>query len=113
MIDAVAEAEVVLMPTTVVGELEAGFRVGRRYVENRRSLEDFLREPYVDVIDVTVDVSRRYGEVFAALRSAGTPIPVNDIWIAAATFDSGAHLITFDEDFARVEGLTHTLFEGA
>lgn len=109
VLDALAEAEIVLMPTTVVGELEAGFRVGHRYLDNRRSLEDFLQEPYVRIIDVTTDVARRYGEIFAVLRRAGTPIPVNDIWIAAATFASGGHLITFDEDFARVEGLAHTL----
>jgi predicted nucleic acid-binding protein len=36
---------------------------------------------------------------------------VNDIWIAGAALDSGAHLITFDEDFTRVPGLPHTFSE--
>ena len=105
----VAEADVVLIPTTVVGELEAGFRIGARYLENRRVLEEFLREPYVDVCDTTADVARRYGEVFAELKRAGTPIPVNDIWIAASTLASGTHLITFDSDFARIPGLAHSV----
>ncbi len=97
------------MPATVLGELEAGFRVGRRYRENARDLAAFLREPIVRVVPTTADVARRYGQVFAQLRAVGTPIPVNDIWIAAAVFSCGAHLVTFDGDFARVRTLPHTL----
>lgn len=109
VIDAVGEAELVYVPATVIGELEAGFRLGGRYAENRRSLQELLDEPYVAVVGTTADVARRYGEVFAQLRRAGTPIPVNDIWIAAAVLSTGAHLLTFDADFAKVEGLSHTL----
>ena len=50
------------------------------------------------------------GELFVALRRAGTPIPVNDIWIAAATIDAGAHLLTFDSDFDRIAQLDRTIF---
>jgi predicted nucleic acid-binding protein len=109
-IAAVSEADMVYIAATVLGELEAGFRAGSRYLDNQRALEDFVDEPYCEIIDIDPDVARRYGEVFAALKRAGTPIPVNDIWIAAATLDSGAHLITFDGDFSKVEGLPHTLF---
>lgn len=112
-IDALSQADLVCVSTTVLGELEAGFRVGSRYAENRRTLEEFVQEAYVQVLDITVDVARRYGEVFAALRRAGTPIPVNDIWIAASTLSSGAHLITFDADFTKVEGLPHSFFGAA
>jgi tRNA(fMet)-specific endonuclease VapC len=50
--------------------------------------------------------------VYAALRRAGTPIPVNDMWIAATALDQGACLLTFDQDFQRVAGLDHVLLEG-
>lgn len=110
VLDAVARAEVVFLPVTVLGELEAGFRSGSRYLENRRALDELLREPFLAILDATADTARLYGEVFASLRRAGTPIPVNDIWIAAATLGSGAHLITFDEDFSHVTGLPHTLY---
>ncbi len=109
-LDAIARAEVVFVPATVLGELEAGFRVGSRYRENRRALEEFLHEPYTQVLDVTSDIAQIYGEVFASLKRAGTPLPVNDIWIAAATLGCGAHLVTFDEDFERVDALPHTLY---
>lgn len=110
-IDTVSRATLVFLPVTVLGELEAGFRGGSRYRENRRALEEFLREPSVQVLETTADVARLYGEAFASLKRAGTPIPVNDIWIAAATRGCGAHLITYDEDFSHVEGLPHTLFK--
>lgn len=109
-LDAIARAEVVFVPVTVLGELEAGFRVGSRYRENRRALEEFLREPHIRLLDVTADVATVYGGIFASLKVAGTPLAVNDIWIAAATLGCGGHLITFDEDFSRIDGLPHTLY---
>ena len=36
------------------------------------------------------------GRIAAALRRAGTPIPVNDVWIAATAMDSGASVLTGD-----------------
>jgi tRNA(fMet)-specific endonuclease VapC len=107
---AIASAEVVFLPVTVLGELEAGFRLGSRYRENRRALDELLREPYVHVLHVTPEVAELYGELFASLKRAATPIPVNDIWIAAVTLACGAHLLTFDQDFAHIEGLRHLLY---
>lgn len=107
--DMIARAPVVLIPVVVLGELEAAFEIGSRTVENRLSLAEFLAEPFVAVYDVTRAVARRYGEVFSRLRRAGTPVATNDIWIAATTIDSGGHLITFDSDFGRIEGLSRTI----
>jgi len=111
VLDAVAAAETVYVPATVLGELEAAFLLGNRYRENARILEEFLAEPFVEALAVTPDVARRYGRVFSQLRRAGTPIPVNDLWIAAAAIDRGAHLLTFDSDFGRVAELDCTVFE--
>lgn len=79
VLEVLARAERVLIPATVLGELEAVFEWGSRARENRRALEDFLEEPFVDLLPVTAAVARQYGRVFAGLRRAGTPIPVNDI----------------------------------
>ena len=35
----------------------------------------------------------------------GTPIPENDIWIAAAALETGSRLVSFDTDFDNVGGL--------
>ncbi|MFQ5739926.1 MAG: type II toxin-antitoxin system VapC family toxin [Acidobacteriota bacterium] len=109
VLDRIAAAEIVSIPATVIGELEAGFQLGRRVGENRVALAEFLAEPFVSVLPTTSEVARRYGQVFAGLRRAGTPIPVNDIWIAAATLDCGAHLLTFDQDFQRIGYLDCTV----
>ena len=107
VLDALARAERVLIPMTVLGELEAAFELGSRARENRRALEEFIGEPFVDLLDTTASVARHYGRVFSALKRAGTPLPVNDIWIAAATMDCGGTLLTFDRDFERISGLDH------
>lgn len=104
VIGLLAAAEVVLIPVTVLGELEAGFELGRHGRENRTTLATFLQEPFVVVLTTTPDVARRYGQVFARLREAGTPIPTHDIWIAAAAIDAGGRLVTFDEHFRQVPG---------
>ncbi len=109
VLDALARADRVLIPVTVLGELEAAFEMGSRARENRRVLDDFLAEPFVDLIDTTASVARHYGRVFSALKRDGAPLPVNDIWIAAATIDCGGTLLTFDRDFQRIRGMDHMM----
>ncbi len=101
----VARADIVLLPTVVLGELNAAFRLGRREADNRVVLDAFLDEGFVDVLPITRAVADRYGKTFSQLRRAGTPIPVNDIWIAAAAIEAAGTLVTFDRDFERVAEL--------
>lgn len=109
IVELIARAEIVYVPTVVLGELDAAFRLGRRAADNRARLEEFLLEDFVGVLPITPQVAKRYGEVFTALRAAGTPIPTNDIWIGAATIDASAHLVTFDHDFERISMLERTV----
>jgi len=111
VMDRIASASAILMPIIVVGELEAAFAAGTRTHENRASLEEFLAEAFVSVAPVTRSVAHRYGELFGQLRRAGTPIPVNDIWIAAIAIELGGELLTFDRDFARVPGLLSVVLQ--
>jgi tRNA(fMet)-specific endonuclease VapC len=57
---------------------------------------------------VTLTTAERFGRIAAALRRRGTPIPTNDIWIAAQAMESGAELLSFDEHFAEVDALAWT-----
>jgi tRNA(fMet)-specific endonuclease VapC len=107
----ISRADIVLVPVTVLGELEAGFRLGTRLDENKVALAEFLAEDFVEVLVVTRTVARRYGELHAGLRRAGQPVSSNDIWIAATVLDSGGRLLTFDSDFERFEALPLTLLE--
>jgi tRNA(fMet)-specific endonuclease VapC len=113
VLDLIAAAEMVFLPTIVLGELEAGFSLGRRELENRTLLAEFLAEPFVAILQVTSTVARHYGRLFASLRRAGTPIPINDVWIAATTLDCGGHLLTFDGDYKNVAALDYTVLTPA
>ncbi len=109
--DRVSRAEVVLVPAIVLGVIEAGFRLGSRADANRVALEEFLARAYVAVLPITANVARVYGQIFAELRRAGTPVSINDMWIAATTIDAGAHLVTFDRDFDRIGRLEKTILD--
>ena len=99
------DAEEILISTVVLGELEYGFFNGRRYAANKRSLGAFLATPFVSVIGVGAETSNRYGRIAAQLRRAGTPIPTNDVWIAAHGLETGANVVSFDRHFGFVDGL--------
>jgi tRNA(fMet)-specific endonuclease VapC len=93
----------------VIGELLFGFRNGARFERNAEELEELLADARVHVLTVTRTTADRFGRIAARLRRAGTPIPTNDIWIAAHALESGAELITFDGHFEAVDGLVMTL----
>ncbi|MBR3924076.1 MAG: PIN domain-containing protein [Kiritimatiellae bacterium] len=54
---------------------------------------------------VTQSIAERWGYVKASLAKNGTPIPDNDIWIAATALETGARLISYDSHFDSVGGL--------
>ena len=107
--DLVRNAERVAFSMVVVGELLFGFRNGNRYERNVAALDDFLSQPWIELAQVTRTTADRFGRIAAALRKAGTPIPTNDIWIAAHTLETGAELITFDRHFEAIRGLPATI----
>ncbi|MEO1303125.1 MAG: type II toxin-antitoxin system VapC family toxin [Myxococcota bacterium] len=109
--DALARAKTIVLPAVVVGELHVGFQLGTRALENLNVLQEFIAEFQVTVLSVNSQVARRYGELFAKLRHAGTPIPTNDIWIAATVIESSAQLLTFDSDFRAIEELRATVLK--
>lgn len=95
-------AELVGISTISLGELRTGFVLGGRRKRNEAELEAFLENPAVEVLQVDAETSRHYAEIVAELREAGTPLPTNDIWIAAAASRSGTTVLTFDDHFERI-----------
>jgi len=98
----VDSAEWIGMSTIALGELRTGFKLGKHTARNDRELDEFLANPVVHVLDVDEDASRIYAEIIVALRSAGTPLPTNDIWIAAVSAREGAAVVTYDAHFRRI-----------
>ena len=101
----VRAAQRVLLPAATVAELLYGFRHGSRYDKNRAQLDEFLDSPFVEFHPATFETADRFGRIAAELRRAGTPIPVNDVWIAAHAMESGAVVLTGDGHFERISGL--------
>ena len=98
-------ADGILVPAVVVGELMYGFLKGSRCADNEAGLNQFLEQPGVSFQPVTRGIAERYGYVKAALKTKGTPIPENDIWIAATALETGSRLLSYDGHFDKVGGL--------
>jgi tRNA(fMet)-specific endonuclease VapC len=104
-VEALARAEQILIPVPVLGELRVGFRGGSREAKNLLELEEFLESPRVSVQPMGEETAIRYAEIYASLRSAGTSIPTNDLWIAASTLETGSILLSHDAHFDLVPGI--------
>ena len=95
-------AELVGVPTVALGELRTGFLLGGKRRRNETELDAFLDSSAVEVLPVDSETSRHYAEIVADLRKAGTPVPTNDIWIAATAARNGATVLTCDDHFERI-----------
>lgn len=102
---ALARAGRVHMSVFVLGELYAGFRAGAQEKRNRRILEQFLAKPAIAVLEATRETAEYFGMIKAALKKAGRPIPLNDVWIAAHALETASVIVTYDAHFAAVPGL--------
>ena len=101
----VQSATEVWVPLIVLGELYAGFELGSQKEQNEKQLQSFLSRPSTGVLFPDDDTARRYGQVFQSLRRQGTPIPTNDIWIAALALQHDLVLDSSDKHFMYVPGL--------
>lgn len=88
-----------------IAELYSGFKGGRHEAKNREELNYFLDSPRVLVHYIDEETADFYASILNSLKTAGTPIPTNDIWIAAAAFQHGYKLFTRDKHFILVPGL--------
>lgn len=93
------EAEAIMLPFVVLGELRAGFAHGRRQAENERTLRRFLLKDGVRVLFADDQTTHHYASVFRQLRKQGTPIPTNDMWLAALVLQHNLALHARDKHF--------------
>ncbi len=110
-VEIILQAESILVSPVVLGELMFGFRNGTRFKENMDDLNKFLEHEAVELVPIGKITSDRYSRIAAQLKRQGTPIPSNDIWIAAQTMEHGAELITSDLHFERINGLVCTILK--
>jgi len=108
LVEIIVRAELILISAIVLGELLFGFRNGTRFKKNLAELNRFLEHDSVETVPVGKTSADRYSRIAAQLRRQGTPIPTNDIWIAAQAMEHGAELITTDEHFDKIIGLVYS-----
>lgn len=104
-------AEEIHLTPVVLGELLAGFFKGKNRLKNERELQAFLESPRVNVTNVDGETARRYAVIVSALRTAGTPIPTNDVWIAATAMQYGLRVTTTDAHYSKIPQVLVDYFE--
>lgn len=98
-VEVLESADVIVLPFVVLAELRAGFLLGRRQVENERSLHTLLLKDGVDVVYADDQTTHHYASVYRQLRKQGTPIPANDMWLAALVLQHNLALHARDRHF--------------
>jgi predicted nucleic acid-binding protein len=99
VIEALREADLIGLCPIVLGELKAGFLRGSRWHKNEAELAEFMSSPRVRFFSIDEESPSRYAAIFSTLLKAGTPVPTNDLWIAACAMQNGLEVLTTDKHF--------------
>ena len=94
-------AQVIVTPV-MIAELKLGFLGGDRQKSNERRLADFIARPSVKLVGLDHETAEYYAEIQNYLRHTGSPVPSNDVWIAACAMQHGCRVLTTDEHFRRI-----------
>ncbi len=111
IVDIISHARLIALPAIVLGELLFGFLKGTRREKNEKELAGFLAHPEVTILTIDGEVAETYAEIMSQLEKAGTPLPSNDIWIAAVAANQGLPVVTYDADFARIPRISARVLE--
>ena len=98
----VGRANQVAIPVIVLGEYRFGIARSRHRSEYERWLEEILSVSRV--LDINEETTIRYAEIRVELKQAGTPIPSNDVWIAALCRQHALPILTRDQHFDLIVG---------
>ena len=94
----------VAIPVIVVGEYRYGISQSRNHIHYEQWLAEYL--PSFRILDVDERTTISYSAVRSELKRAGTPIPSNDVWIAALCRQHSLPLLSRDRHFDAVTGIT-------
>jgi tRNA(fMet)-specific endonuclease VapC len=106
-------ADEIFLNPVVLGELIAGFIMGKNEKKNRSILHDFLSSARVKIIEIDEETSERYAVMISYLRVKGTPIPTNDLWIASSAMQHGLKVLTTDKHYLKVPQIITEYFEAS
>lgn len=104
-VDAFEQAALLVVPFIVLAEIRVGAQSIKRGDTQARVLGELLQQPGVRVAHSTDATAHHYAALYARLKKAGTPIPTNDIWIAALAIEHSLVLYTRDAHFDRLPSI--------
>ena len=99
----VSKAREVAIPVIVAGEFAFGIAQSRHREVYERALQRMLDK--CTVLDIGIATSRQYAAIRLELKRTGTPIPVNDAWIASLSRQHALPVMSRDSHFDYVAGL--------
>jgi predicted nucleic acid-binding protein len=74
----------------------------RAQADERLEKQEFLSSARVQTLVIDEETAERYGAIVSYLRRKGTPIPTNDLWIAASAMQHGLKILTTDKHYAEI-----------
>jgi tRNA(fMet)-specific endonuclease VapC len=104
VVNRVLELATIILPLPVVGELLFGAENSGRSLRNLTRYLQFI--DMCTVLPMGRETARYYSQVRLSLKRKGRPIPENDVWIGAQTLENQWTLITRDQHFEFIDGIT-------
>ena len=89
-----------------IGELRAGVLAAADLVTRDRRLGTLAAALSLEPIQVDEAVAAAWARLRVQLRDQGRRMPVNDSWIAATAIALGVPVVSQDDDYEAVPGLT-------
>lgn len=100
----IAQAEEVYIPVVVIGELYYGAFNSGQAAKNLKKIDEFALS--INKLDMNLATAKQYGIIKKQLKEKGKPIPENDIWIAAIAMQYQLTLVSRDNHFSYIDGLS-------
>lgn len=95
--------QTVFVSVIVIGELFYGAENAIQIKKHLTQINEFVSK--IRIVEVNFETSKIYGKIRANLKKQGTPIPENDIWIAAIALQNNYTLVTNDKHFNNIENM--------
>lgn len=102
-VQVIDEAPSIEVPVIVLGEYGYGITGSRRFSAYSQWLGGFLQLTLV--LTITEETATHYASAREELKNAGTPIPANDLWIAALARQHRLPILSRDRHFDKVKGV--------
>lgn len=105
VLNKVEQCRKIYIPSTVIGELYYGAYNSTKVKKNVKRIEGLIET--TPILDSNIVTAKHYGLIKEELKIKGTPIPENDIWIAAIANQFDLKLAVRDNHFKYIDSLNY------